>query len=292
MRNWNIQDAKDGDVLVYQNGDTEIIMIFKSERDAFHAYTHFQVFNNTYEVNNSCVWCIGGHPATKEQCAFLFQKMKEAGYEWDADKKELKKIEKKPDEKAKPKFKVGAWIFSPTLGTAHIIDVRTIGTNTSDFLLEYTDGTQKYTSIKYVNYAFDKWTIQNTKNGDVLASNNGNIILVKESRDSSWGYRLSYHCAVLYDGTFEPREFHVDPKKFFPATKEQRELLFAKIKEYGYEWDSDNKELKKIEQKPLERSEDERIKKELLEYLQRCVKCNPLTEETEKIMKDSIAWLE
>ena len=102
---WTIRDARDGDVLVYQNGDTEIIMIFKSERDAFHAYTHFQVFNNTYEVNNSCVWCIGGHPATKEQCAFLFQKMKEAGYEWDADKKELKKIEQKPAEKAKPKFK-------------------------------------------------------------------------------------------------------------------------------------------------------------------------------------------
>lgn len=93
LRNWNIQDAKDGDVLVYQNGDTEIIMIFKSERDAFHAYTHFQVFNNTYEVNNSCVWCIGGHPATKEQCAFLFQKMNEAGYEWDAEKKQILRID-------------------------------------------------------------------------------------------------------------------------------------------------------------------------------------------------------
>lgn len=89
---WSIQDAKDGDVLVYQNGDTEIIMIFKSERDAFHAYTHFQVFNNTYEVNNSCVWCIGGHPATKEQRELLFAKMKEVGYEWDADKKGLKGI--------------------------------------------------------------------------------------------------------------------------------------------------------------------------------------------------------
>ena len=32
------------------------------------------------------------HPATKEQRDFLFQKMHEAGYEWDADKKELKSI--------------------------------------------------------------------------------------------------------------------------------------------------------------------------------------------------------
>lgn len=36
------------------------------------------------------------HPATKEQRDLLFQKMKEAGYEWDADKKELKKVEQKP----------------------------------------------------------------------------------------------------------------------------------------------------------------------------------------------------
>ena len=31
-------------------------------------------------------------PATKEQRDLLFQKMKEAGYEWDAEKKELRKI--------------------------------------------------------------------------------------------------------------------------------------------------------------------------------------------------------
>ena len=42
----------------------------------------------------------------------------------------------------------------------------------------------------------------------------------------------------------------------------------------------------------LKESEDENmIRKALLEYLQRCVKCNPLTEEVEKIMKDGISWL-
>ena len=44
--------------------------------------------------------------ATKEQRALLFQKMKEAGYMWDADKKELKKISQEypltPDECIKP----------------------------------------------------------------------------------------------------------------------------------------------------------------------------------------------
>ena len=34
-----------------------------------------------------------GKPATKIQRDFLFRKIKEAGYEWDAEKKELKEIE-------------------------------------------------------------------------------------------------------------------------------------------------------------------------------------------------------
>jgi hypothetical protein len=35
---------------------------------------------------------------------------------------------------------------------------------------------------------------------------------------------------------------------FYPATKEQRDLLFQKMKEAGYEWDSNKKELIRYEQ--------------------------------------------
>ena len=45
--------------------------------------------------------------------------------------------------------------------------------------------------------------------------------------------------------------------KVYPATKEQRDFLFQKMKEAGYEWDDDEKELKKIEQKPAWSEEDE-----------------------------------
>ena len=95
---------------------------------------------------------------------------------------------------------------------------------------------------------FRNWTIQDARNGDVLASDNGVIILVKESRNSSWGYRLSYHCAVLCDDKFEPREFHVDPTKFLPATKKQRDTLFKKMYEAGYTFDFEKKELKEIDE--------------------------------------------
>ena len=91
---WDISDAKDGDVLVYHNNLTEIIMLFKSwvaEREA--AYTHFHIFDNNYRVDGSCDCGYGAHPATKEQRNLLFAKIKRVGYEWNAYKKKLLKEE-------------------------------------------------------------------------------------------------------------------------------------------------------------------------------------------------------
>ena len=34
---------------------------------------------------------------------------------------------------------------------------------------------------------------------------------------------------------------------YCPATKEQRDTLFAEMKEVGYEWDAEKKQLRKIE---------------------------------------------
>ena len=44
-----------------------------------------------------CVEVSTVKPATKIQRDLLFQKMKEAGYEWNAEKKELKEIEDEPN---------------------------------------------------------------------------------------------------------------------------------------------------------------------------------------------------
>jgi len=96
---WTIDDAKDGDVLVYgDNPDdkhVEIIMLFKSARNSYSAFTYFHIFDDAYRVDDWCDCGKNTHPATKEQRDLLFQKMKEASYEWDAEKKELKKIDNK-----------------------------------------------------------------------------------------------------------------------------------------------------------------------------------------------------
>lgn len=150
-------------------------------------------------------------------------------------------------DKIEPKFHVRDWVVTDKGDTIQIAAVNSgyyTLNNGIDFNMSYVD---KYWRL---------WTIQDAKEGDVLASDNGIIILVKESRDSSWGYRLSYHCAILYDGTFEYREFHVTPEVFFPATEEQRDLLFSKIRKADCEWDDDKKELKKIE--PNDTTQEER----------------------------------
>lgn len=112
------------------------------------------------------------------------------------------------------------------------------------------------------------WTIQDAKDGDVLACN-GEILLFKSYSVQD---RISLHC--WYNG--QTNNFHnkevVDVllttrNKVCPATKEQRDLLFQKMAEAGYEWNASKKELKKIEitdlvedyisQKPVNWSEED-----------------------------------
>lgn len=109
---WTIEDAKDGDVLACDinkaeiGGDVEklpniVSTIFNFKKlinikDYIHSYCHlydkrFLGLQRTMYYN-SFVYNIS--PATKEQRELLFQKIKEAGYEWDTEKKELKKKEK------------------------------------------------------------------------------------------------------------------------------------------------------------------------------------------------------
>ena len=107
---WTIQDAKDGDVIVFKNNICGII-ICKSPTDYdTRSYCRFvsDNFINKEESGWDSTLLV---PATKEQHDLLFQKIKEAGYVWDAEKLELKKIEKKPTDKVEPKFKVGDKIY-------------------------------------------------------------------------------------------------------------------------------------------------------------------------------------
>ena len=90
---FTIQDAKDGDVLVSRYNKP---FIYNGNRDSFHigSYCGISVEDGFKVATEKCHWTenVNIHPAAKEQRDTLFAKMKKAGYEWDADKKELKEI--------------------------------------------------------------------------------------------------------------------------------------------------------------------------------------------------------
>ena len=96
---WTITDAKDGDVLCYKD---EISLYKYDIKDwsgtSFGGFVYYCCYDGKRFITDSFYSLTEQdktdiHPATKEQCDLLFQKMKEAGYEWDAEKKELKEIE-------------------------------------------------------------------------------------------------------------------------------------------------------------------------------------------------------
>ena len=90
---WTIEDAKEGDVLVASD---DSVFIF-ARVDGYGCIHHIALANDgVLKINPRLIsaWesVRGVKPATQEQCDLLFAKMEEAGYEWNADKKEVIKL--------------------------------------------------------------------------------------------------------------------------------------------------------------------------------------------------------
>lgn len=256
---WTITDAKDGDVLVYEDENFTIpfIAIYKCLGDTVCDYrglkdvtfiSHcFIGLNGNFHEGEGGHVIEGIHPGTKEQRDLFFQKMKEAGYEWDADNKKLKKNEQKPADKTEPKFNVRDWCIDKQDGT--IFRIEKVMENTYDYK---TDKGNVY-SCTHDSLEFDSklWTIADAKDGDVLVDEDNNIGLYLEEKDDLyWHSRIYLGCDGRLRG-FSIGGYH-NHENTKPATKEQRDMLFRKMKEAGYEWNSEKKELKKIEPKTFD----------------------------------------
>lgn len=94
---WNISDAKDGDVL--NSPSNRLIWIYK-DNEHYHACVNMNYVTDNVATDDLLSIPNDVCPATKDEQTILFARMKEAGYVWDANKKESKKI-------VAPKFGVG-----------------------------------------------------------------------------------------------------------------------------------------------------------------------------------------
>ena len=153
--------------------------------------------------------------------------------------------EKESTDKDEQKFNVGDWIVYHN-SVYHIDKISGIY-----LTLSTLDGT----ALVYHKSVLDSeythfWTIADAKNGDVLVTDfkEDNIIVMYHSRCTI--DTINVHCCL--DNKFvcwNLGVFNVEDVK--PATKEQRDLLFEKMKKACYEWDDKEKKLIKVEISPV-----------------------------------------
>ena len=97
---FDIKDAKDGDVLcTYECGKPKIVFILKGMPKKPYVLSYHCYYNIMYpHFDNGCIAPndLDVKPATKEQRDVLEKAMADAGYTFDFEKKELKKIEQNP----------------------------------------------------------------------------------------------------------------------------------------------------------------------------------------------------
>ena len=144
--------------------------------------------------------------------------------------------------KIEPKFHVGQYITDGYIG-GQIIS--TEDNYTCYKILDFNGGTNITIPITLQNNCH-LWTIQDAKDGDVLAFSNDTIVIFKDLYNST-----SFHSYChIEDGIFDFNKDEVpdwwNSEGFKPATKEQRDILFQKIKEAGYNWNAETKILEKL----------------------------------------------
>ena len=148
-----------------------------------------------------------------------------------------------------PNFNVGDWVVD---NHGKVNQVTSVTDDSYAFTLY--DGT--YVSGCWKDY-YHLWTIQDAKDGDVLcdcheAYDNPLIFILKKFEHVDFGLvRPSDYSSYCYLTAgdiqrFKEGTYHHE-HNIKPATKEQRDLLFQNMKEAGYLWDAEKKELKKID---------------------------------------------
>ena len=145
---------------------------------------------------------------------------------YDAYSSNTEKINKKPTDKIEPKFKIGNWVVRGDT-IAQILDIQ------EQYYIGLDINGKDFVSSRFLND--DKihlWTLQDAKDGNVLV--NGSNIFIFHHIDNK---RLMGYCHVnmddgnLYNDIGRNECFCTIDAPITPATKEQRDILFKKIKE-------------------------------------------------------------
>lgn len=192
----------------------------------------------------------------KEAVAWL-EKQGEKGT--NGNEREIPFSEQKTADKVEPKFRAGVWVVLTAGELSTTLQIVKVDTNKK--LYWFNDNS--YLPIVDEG-CLRLWTIQDAKDGDVLVcplpkGYNGGVQIFIFKSINSRDYVddcIEYYCrvceGVFYENENGPGYMGTTTSPLHPATKEQCDLLFAKMKEAGYEWNAEKKELKKIKQSPID----------------------------------------
>lgn len=166
------------------------------------------------------------------------------------------KNEQKSTDKIEPRFKVGDWVVRGDT-IAQIVDIQ------EQYYVGFDINGKDFVSSRFLNG--DKihlWTINDAKDGDVLAlswledKNLWEKIIIFKKYHSEGIKGFNMPCVEGYGNTFKNGKMAFTEKvpyysktwtcNLHPATKEQRDLLFQKIKETGYKWNTETNTFEKL----------------------------------------------
>lgn len=173
--------------------------------------------------------------ATEEEKEKLFQVIKDNGYHWNNKLKILEKL-------VEPEFKICNWVvFNNHPEKGSIYQIKNV--HNYEYTLQHILGGSMAIPFSRVDM-LKLWTIDDAKNGDVLVDKDNNIGIFQKFEGIYWYSYIYLGCdgklrGFSIGGSHKQTDVH-------PATKEQRDLLFQKIKEAGYKWNSETKTLEKL----------------------------------------------
>ena len=160
-----------------------------------------------------------------------------------------KQGEQMPNDKVEPKFRVGDWVVSPNGVYWHIDTIR-------DGRYQVSSDSGKCAEWPLDTNIYHRFTIQYAKKGDVLyCKKDDDMEIIVMYLGININNNVDSYCrynSKLGFNTYITNVLDAEHDLITPANKEQRELLFSKMKEAGCEWDAEKKELTEIDQKPAD----------------------------------------
>lgn len=146
----------------------------------------------------------------------------------------------------KPKFGIGEYIVNNSNGKIYKVN----GIRCEYYFL--IDSLDVIYILPFGNQdMYHEWTIKDIKPGDVLTDGKM-IVLFKEFEEPVYREHIIAYAGIDMSGDLQVTNGSWTLETIKPASKEQCELLYNKIKENNYSWDKNTKNLKKIIQVTIE----------------------------------------